>query len=130
MDQREKQAFDHLLENIVRDDSLYQRYVPSGVSGMPDRKSGKKKLTVLGLQCVSSNHPIDDWPELWHVTKDEAHTIRAYFHNTPILTQIEELYAAHPNVFEGESRAHLESHRLDVARGGLRIPLFDYLSED
>src|SRR3989338_6760485 len=115
MDKSNKRAFDHLLENLRRDRSLYNTYVNGGVS---DRKT---RLTVLGLCALSSNHPIDDNPELWGVTSIEAHRIRAYFHNTPIHTQIEELYGNFPGVFEGESKSYLKPYVPNLDK--LRIPL-------
>ncbi len=67
-------------------------------------------MSVLGLAALSANHPIDDLPRLWGVTKEQTHRIRAYFHNNHPTKYVRELYTEFGDVFEGEPREILESH--------------------
>ena len=79
-------------------------------------------LTVLGLEVISGNHCLDDFPEVYSIDRNQAHLIRAYFHNNSKIHCVKELYSEFPGVFQGESRGHLEEFIEDPEKLG--VPLF------
>lgn len=105
MDKLDKEAFQKLLTNIVKDKSVYKFHSVSTVRAFT---ADGEKLTVMGLEAISSNHRIDDQPEEWGVTRIESLRVRAYF-QTYASESLYELYKLFGNFFEGENKEYLEN---------------------
>jgi|WetSurMetagenome_2_1015567.scaffolds.fasta_scaffold623464_2 hypothetical protein len=116
MEDKEKQAFKKLLENIVQNREKYNCYAPDTF------KDGKQRISVQGLSCFSCNHTVDDHPERYGVTLNEALVMRAYFHNNKPRKFVPELYKEFPGIFEGEQKGRYDFEE-DLKQNN--IPLLD-----
>lgn len=84
-----------------------------------------KRITIENLECLAGNHLFDDHPELFEITKNEGHKIRAYFQarsGNGNYSFFPELRKEFPDMFESERQEYL--NRINSFRNSLRLPIF------
>ena len=66
------------------------------------------KMNAENIERASCNHLFDDYPELYGITKPEAHRIREYF-NTGNYQHILDLHNNFPEIIEKEDNEWLKN---------------------
>ncbi len=127
-----KEAFQSILESIVKDESIRQKYDSHAQYNQRatgyDSEKNKGDLTVFALMYLSNNHAFDNHPDEWGVSLDEAHNIRAYFQTNKPVEFLFELYSNFSDYFKGEYKKELEVRPEVIRKVNKRnnIPLSDY----
>ena len=109
-----KAALSEVLKALQKDKSLYN--VNSETGG------DKNTLSVQDIVNISANPMFDTHPDLFGISKMEAHKIQSYFSRYTGINYIyiNDMYKEFPGVFKGEFREYIDS----VVHLDETIPLF------